>query len=168
MVKTLYDGMDTVNQITKLSGVFVLVIYTGKLSTLAKMGSMMSALNDNSVPHKIVVVDSIQLKPLREILSYGADLFSTVELMRDPLNHVLVPKHQVITNEERTRLVEDGIIIEQLPRIDITDIVVRYLGFKVGDVIKVTRPSPTTGISIQYRVVTAVNNPDERLLDSIG
>jgi DNA-directed RNA polymerase subunit H (RpoH/RPB5) len=167
-VNKLYDNMDTINQIVKLPGVFVLVIFQGKLSTLAKMGSMMNALNDSTVANKLVVVDSIQLKPLRELISYGADVFSSVELMRDPINHVLVPKHQVITNEERAQLIADGVLVEQLPRIDITDMVVRYLGFQVGDVIKVLRPSPTTGISIQYRLVTAVNNRDERLLESIG
>ncbi|MEM2263998.1 MAG: DNA-directed RNA polymerase subunit RpoH/Rpb5 C-terminal domain-containing protein, partial [Nitrososphaerota archaeon] len=41
----------------------------------------------------------------------------------------------------------------QLPSILISDPVVKAIGAKVGDIIKITRPSETSGTSIYYRCV---------------
>jgi DNA-directed RNA polymerase subunit H len=70
------------------------------------------------------------------------------------MSHQLVPKHEVISEKE----VEDvlnrfELTKDQLPKILITDPVVKRIGAKVGDVIKITRESPTAGISEFYRMV---------------
>jgi DNA-directed RNA polymerase subunit H len=72
----------------------------------------------------------------------------------DVMSHQLVPKHEVISEKE----VEDvlnrfELTKDQLPKILITDPVVKRIGAKVGDVIKITRESPTAGISEFYRMV---------------
>lgn len=72
----------------------------------------------------------------------------------DIRNHVLVPKHVVLSDEEAKKVLEQlGVRKEQLPRILITDPVIRLINAKVGDVIKIIRDSPTAGTEIAYRVV---------------
>ncbi len=72
----------------------------------------------------------------------------------DIREHNLVPKHIVLNEQEKEELLKKyGINIRQLPRILVTDPVVKLLNAKVGDVIKIIRKSETAGETVYYRVV---------------
>ena len=74
----------------------------------------------------------------------------------DISKHVLVPKHEVLTEEEAEEVLKKyNITKSQLPKILISDPMVKKIGAKVGDIIKITRKSPTAGESIFYRVVVS-------------
>ena len=74
----------------------------------------------------------------------------------DISKHVLVPKHEVLTEEEAEKVLKKyNITKSQLPKILISDPMVKKIGAKVGDIIKITRKSPTAGESIFYRVVVS-------------
>ncbi|MEM5830241.1 MAG: DNA-directed RNA polymerase subunit RpoH/Rpb5 C-terminal domain-containing protein [Candidatus Aenigmatarchaeota archaeon] len=68
-------------------------------------------------------------------------------------NHFLSPKYSILSEEEKEELLKKyGAKLHQLPKILVTDPVVKALGAKVGDVIKIERD--ILGIkSIYYRVV---------------
>ncbi|MEM2636802.1 MAG: DNA-directed RNA polymerase subunit H [Candidatus Korarchaeota archaeon] len=69
----------------------------------------------------------------------------------------LVPKFEILSDEEKQKLLEKyRCTLEQLPKILVTDPIVRYLNAKPGDVIKFIRESPVAGKSLYYRVVTEV------------
>ncbi|MCD6492782.1 MAG: DNA-directed RNA polymerase subunit H [Archaeoglobaceae archaeon] len=69
-------------------------------------------------------------------------------------DHMLVPKHEVLSKEEAEELLRSlGIKKEQLPKIKATDPIAKEIGAKVGDIVKITRESPTAGKSIAYRLV---------------
>ncbi|MCS7140243.1 MAG: DNA-directed RNA polymerase subunit H [Candidatus Nezhaarchaeota archaeon] len=70
------------------------------------------------------------------------------------LDHVLVPKHILLSKEEKKALVEQlKIKPEQLPWIRASDPVAKLIGAKPGDIVKIVRKSPTAGETIAYRLV---------------
>lgn len=70
------------------------------------------------------------------------------------LEHVLVPKHEILSEQEKEELLRKlKVKPEQLPVLLSTDPVAVAIGAKPGDIVKITRESPTAGISIAYRLV---------------
>jgi len=72
----------------------------------------------------------------------------------DVLKHELVPEHIILSDKEAKEVLEKyNVSIDQLPKIFDTDPVVRAIGAKPGQIIKIIRRSPTAKKSIAYRVV---------------
>lgn len=70
------------------------------------------------------------------------------------LKHEMVPEHVVLSEEEKREVLEKYNISEkQLPKILAKDPVVKAIGAKPGDVVKIIRKSPVAGKSIYYRLV---------------
>ena len=71
--------------------------------------------------------------------------------------HILTPKHIKISEKEKILLLEKyQVTSKELPKVFKTDAAIKDLDAKIGDVIKISRKSPTAGESIFYRVVTDV------------
>jgi DNA-directed RNA polymerase subunit H len=71
-------------------------------------------------------------------------------------DHVLVPKHELCTEEEKKEVfTRYKVQAFQLPRITAQDPAIRHLGVKVGDLIKITRNSETAGEATFYRIVSS-------------
>lgn len=69
-------------------------------------------------------------------------------------DHILVPKHEILKEEEVEELLKlFGVSKEQLPKIKASDPIIKEIGAKPGDVIKITRKSLTAGVSVFYRFV---------------
>ena len=70
------------------------------------------------------------------------------------VEHMLVPKHEKISDEEKQELFDyHNITIKDLPKIYIDDPAIRHLEVLENDVIKITRNSKTAGKSVFYRGV---------------
>ena len=70
------------------------------------------------------------------------------------LDHVMVPDHQIMTEDELAGLLSlYKITSEQLPRIYHDDPAVKTIGAKPGDVIRIIRTSHTAGRAESYRLV---------------
>lgn len=69
-------------------------------------------------------------------------------------DHILVPKHEILSKEEAEELLRKYRIKPyHFPKIKDSDPAVRALGAKPGDIIKITRKSPTAGEAVYYRFV---------------
>lgn len=74
----------------------------------------------------------------------------------DVTKHELVPKHAKLSEKEMKELFEKySIDLMNLPRIFKTDPSLQNLDLKDGDVVKITRKSPTAGETHFYRRVVA-------------
>lgn len=70
------------------------------------------------------------------------------------LEHELVPKHVLLSEEEALRILRAmGLKKSDLPWIYSTDPVARALKAKPGDVVMIIRKSPTAGESVAFRLV---------------
>ena len=69
--------------------------------------------------------------------------------------HVSVPKHEVLNKGDAKKLlIKYGVTPKRLPKILAGDQALKGMDdVKVGDIIKITRKSPTAGESVYYRVV---------------
>ena len=69
-------------------------------------------------------------------------------------DHILVPKHVLLTKEEAQALfVKYNITPSQMPMIFAKDPAIKDLNAEVGDIIKILRNSPTENDAVFYRIV---------------
>jgi len=69
-------------------------------------------------------------------------------------DHEFVPKHEILTSEEREKLLAKYRVKPyQLPRITASDPAAKAIGAKPGDMIRIIRESPTAGKYVAYRYV---------------
>lgn len=84
---------------------------------------------------------------------YIFETFRTAELQYDITEHELVPKHVVLTDEEKKSLLKRYNLNEsQLPRMLPQDMIARYFGLSRGNVVKIIRESETAGRYVTYRI----------------
>ena len=70
------------------------------------------------------------------------------------MEHELVPKHEILSKEEEEELLKKlNTTKKHLPKILSTDPIVKALGAKKGDIIRITRKSVYAGEYYYYRVV---------------
>jgi len=88
-------------------------------------------------------------------LGGGAALqyFTLAELQYNPSKHVLVPKHEKLTDAEAKQLIQTYQLRSksQLPVILKTDIMARWLGLKHGEIVRITRINENSGVYYYYR-----------------
>jgi DNA-directed RNA polymerase subunit H len=79
-------------------------------------------------------------------------------LKLDIQKHNLVPKHEILNNEEKAEFLDNLEYDEEnLPKILLKDPVCKDIGAEEGDILRITRDSPTAGVFVTYRLVVDRN-----------
>jgi DNA-directed RNA polymerase I, II, and III subunit RPABC1 len=103
------------------------------------------------------VIYVVKVKPntfVYKEIKENDEIFLMSELVFNRTKHRLVPKHVLMTEvEKRDVLTTYDCRDTQIPRMVTTDYIARYFGAKAGDMFKIFRPSPSSGMYITYRVV---------------
>lgn len=84
---------------------------------------------------------------------YFVQIIGLPQLLINIVDHVKVPKHKVISEQDKQNLLKKyNLSEEQLPKISRDDPMAKYLGMVPGEVVKILRSSPTSGSSEYYRL----------------
>lgn len=68
--------------------------------------------------------------------------------------HRLVPKHEILKENEVKELFEKyKINPKKLPRVSQNDPIIKMLDAKIGDIVRIDRPSETAKFATYYRAV---------------
>lgn len=98
--------------------------------------------------NKIIEYSKLESNPI------DMEIFLDNFLMFDITTHSLQPKFEKLSEDEKQKLLDTYKIKENnLAKILTTDPIVKYYGFKKGNVIKITCLSETAGTYTKYRVV---------------
>lgn len=94
-----------------------------------------------------------EVKQIYDSQKYFITVFKIEDLMFNILNHVLVPKHRILSNEEKENLYKKYKISSdsQLPEISRFDPVAKVIGLRPGQVCEILRHSKTAISSYYYR-----------------
>ena len=135
---------DTKDAVVSVFGVF----NEQKLNVHAVKECLLIAEELESV-HCIIVYMDIVTPVVKKLVVNSAvriELFRKKELGYNITKHVLVPKHRLVTSEERKALAK---YVLNIAHIRTTDAVVRFMGFRSGDIVRIDRHDG----SVAYRVV---------------
>ncbi len=122
---------------------------------VAFIARLQKAMKDTKVERGIIVTDGRYTHTVKQ----GAKK-KRIELLPktfpafDIFQHKLVPKHEILTEEEQKQLLEKYRVKPyQLLQINSSDPAVKAIGAQPGDILRIVRKSPTAGKHLAYRYV---------------
>jgi DNA-directed RNA polymerase subunit H len=137
---------------TFVRDIFEIAPDASETSTIKRTDDIIVVLNEPY--HEIFDKTALQMWQLHKTRMV---FFHIKQLVVHPGRHVLVPPHKKLTADETVAVLERLHVINksQLPLIKHHDIQARVLGLVPGDIVRILRPSPTSGVAEVLRICAA-------------
>jgi DNA-directed RNA polymerase subunit H len=128
-----------------------------KITTIRKIEDIEEFLDKYKDHYRFVIVSKITPKAYKQFIEYNnLEVFFDDDMLVNKIDHVFVPKHILLTQEEQDQIrkeygfkrIEIGIIKESDP-------IARYYNLKPGQIIRIERPSVNSGITVYFRQCVA-------------
>jgi DNA-directed RNA polymerase subunit H len=122
---------------------------------IASINRLQKAMKDARVEAGIIITSGRYTHAVKQSAKKkDIELLPRTFPVFDLFEHKLVPKHEILTQEEREQLLAKYRVQPyQLPQIKSSDPAVKVIDAKPGDILRVIRKSPTAGIHVAYRYV---------------
>ena len=153
------DNDTNYNTTIKNKKVFI-KIFDYKISSANKNSPLGEYISKHNDEYKFLIVENINQKSEKSIAQYKTayEVFKIAELKINIVDHILVPKHTVLTQEEGKSVLENyNAKKKDMPLISSTDPIARYYNMKPDNICKIERPSVMTGVAPFYRIVVKSN-----------
>ena len=130
-------------------------IHTEGTVGVAYINQMSKAMKKQEIERGIVVTSgrytqAAKVKAAKNKIELIPRIFPSFNIF----NHKLVPKHEILSSEEREKLLSKYRMQPyQLPRIRASDPAVKAIGAEPGDIVRIIRDSQTAGKYTAYRHV---------------
>jgi len=134
---------------------FIWVIPTEGTVGVAYINQLKKAMDEAEVERGIIVTSGRYSSAAKvNAKKKGIELVPRIFQSFNIFGHEFVPKHEILTAEERKKLLaEYKVEPYQLSRINASDPAVTAIGAIPGDIVRVIRKSPTAGKYVAYRYV---------------
>lgn len=135
---------------------YVIKFFLQKISAISKTTGIMEFLNAYKNNPKILIVNNINPKAQKRLTAdfFHVEVFKDIELLINLIDHELVPKHFILTEDEKKEFLKSyNCKKKNLMRMNLSDPVARYYDMKVGDIVRIVRASENSGYSVNYRIV---------------
>ena len=149
------DNENNYNTTIKNKKLFI-KIFDYKITSINKNSPIGEFISKFDSEYKILIVQDINQKSENIIDSYStqSEVFKISQLMINIIDHVLVPKHIVLSKEETDKVLEAYRAKKRdMMLIRTTDAVAKYYNMKPGEIVKIIRPSIMTVEAPAYRLV---------------
>lgn len=138
-----------------ISNVYVYVTWD-KMSSILNNSPHDEFINSHVDNKKFLIVNNMPKKILRQVSENSektnTQAFSVQEFMEAVTLKNIIPKHTILTLEEKEELI-DNIDIKNIAKIFDIDRMSRYYNAKVNDIFRIERNNIMSGTSIFYRIV---------------
>jgi DNA-directed RNA polymerase subunit H (RpoH/RPB5) len=119
------------------------------------INQMIKAMTEAEIERGVIVASGRYTQAAKvNAKKKGIELIPRIFPSFDIFHHEFVPKHEILTSEEREKiLAKYRVKPYQLPRINASDPAAKAIGARPGDMVKIIRESPTAGRYVAYRYV---------------
>ena len=131
-------------------------IFNYKISSVSEKSPIGEFIKKYNKEYKFAIVQEITSRTQETINSYDTpiEIFKFNKLQFDITEHMLVPKHEVLTKEEGENVLESYRARKRdMPLIRTNEDVAKYYNMKPGEITRIYRPSPLTCEAVAYRLV---------------
>jgi DNA-directed RNA polymerase subunit H (RpoH/RPB5) len=136
----------------------IVKVVTGEKSIgVSEIRALIKRAEKEEVNETHLVSDS-QLTPQAKKMVGEQDIrfLEMKHVLIDLHQHAFVPKHEILSAEDTDELLGKlKVQPDQLPKIRRSDPIIKLLGGKPGEIVRIRRHSPTAGTSIYYRLIIA-------------
>lgn len=127
-----------------------------KITAINKTSGIYDFVEKYKNDRSIIIVNEISSKANNIIKQKYqlSEVFAEYELMMNIIEHRYQPKFEILHDIDFNQFLNDRKCTKKnLPRMFINDPIVKYYNLKLGDLVRIIRPSGSSGKTISYRLV---------------
>jgi len=134
---------------------YAIKIVFQKITAIGKQSIVSDFFKEYTQYKKIIVANDFNNKIADFVVKHHTQIFKESALLTDIISYRDQPRFELLTPSEMEKVKSEYNITDYTTnKLTKTDPVVKYFALKKGEIVRVIRPSLTSGEAINYRIVT--------------